>query len=73
MYHINNLKVKELRVLIQYYFGSGKCKEIPKKLELVEAITDFLIKYWEGLVHREGYGKSVVTNEAGREAGEETG
>ena len=46
MDHINNLKVKDLRVLIQYHFGSEKLKGIPKKLELVEAVTDFFIRYW---------------------------
>ena len=56
MDHINNLKVKDLRVLIQYHFGSEKLKGIPKKLELVEAVTEFFIEYWEGLVHRIGLG-----------------
>ena len=41
MDHINNLKVKELRVLLCYHLGSEKLKGIPKKVELVEAVTGF--------------------------------
>ena len=40
--HINNLKLKELRVLLCYHFGSEKLKVIPKKVELVETATIFL-------------------------------
>ena len=40
MDHINNLKVKELRVLLRYYCESEGLKGIPKKVELVEAVTD---------------------------------
>ena len=40
--HINNLKVKELMVLLCCHFGSEKLKGIPKKVELVEAVTYFL-------------------------------
>ena len=40
MDHINKLKVKELRVLLRYYFESEGLKGIPKKVELVEAVTD---------------------------------
>ena len=36
MDHINNLKVKDFRLLIRYHFGSEKLKGIPKKVELVE-------------------------------------
>ena len=32
MYHINNLKVEELRVLLQYHFGPERLKGIPKKV-----------------------------------------
>ena len=39
MDHINNLKVKELRVLLRCYFESDRLKGIPKKVELVEAVT----------------------------------
>ena len=42
--HINNLKVKDLRVLLRYHFGSENLKGIPKKVELVEAATDFFRK-----------------------------
>ena len=35
MYHINNLNVKELRVLLCCQFGLEKLKGIPKKVELV--------------------------------------
>ena len=38
--HINNLKVKDRWVLLRYDFGSESLKGIPKKLELVESITD---------------------------------
>ena len=41
MDHINNLKVKDLRVLICYHFGSENLKGIPKKVELVESVKDF--------------------------------
>ena len=41
MDHINNLKVKEIRVLLQYQFWLEKIKVIPKKVELVEAVPDF--------------------------------
>ena len=42
-------------------------------MELVEPVTDFSRKDWEGLVQSEGGGVSVVSNEAGCEAGEEMG
>ena len=41
MDHINNLKVKELRLMLHYHFGSEKLKGILNKLELVEADTNF--------------------------------
>ena len=40
--HINNLNVKDLRLLLCYHFGSEKLKGIPKKVELVEAVRYFL-------------------------------
>ena len=46
MDHINNLKVKELRVLLCYHFGSERLKGIPKKVELVEAVTDLFRRDW---------------------------
>ena len=54
MDHINNLKVKELRVLLRYYFELERLKGIPKKVELVEAVTDLFLRAWEDLVQRVG-------------------
>ena len=73
MDHINNLKVKDLRVLLRYHFGSEKLKGSPKKVEIVEAVKYCFIKYWYGLVQRWGGGVSVVKNEGVNEAGEEVG
>ena len=42
MDHINNLKVKDLMVIIRYHFGPEKLKGVPKKVELVEAVKDIL-------------------------------
>ena len=42
-------------------------------MELVDPVTDFSRKDWEGLVQSEGGGVSVVKNEDGYEAGEEMG
>ena len=42
MDHINNLKVKDLRVLLCYHFGSEKLKGIPKKVELVGDVKFYL-------------------------------
>ena len=39
MDHINNLKLKDLRVLLCYHFGSEKLKGRQNKVELVEAVT----------------------------------
>ena len=63
--HINNLKVKELRVFLRYHFGSERLKGTPKKVELVEAVTVLFWRYWESLMQRVGGGGSVVTNEIG--------
>ena len=41
MDHNNNLKVKDLRVIICYQFGSENLKGIPKKVELVGAVKYF--------------------------------
>ena len=41
MDHINNLKVKYLRVILCYHFGSEKLKGRPNKVELVEAVKYF--------------------------------
>ena len=54
MYHINNLKVKDLRVLLHYHFGSERLKGSPKKVELAEAVTDLVRRDWEGLIQRVG-------------------
>ena len=45
MDHINNLKVKDLRFLLCYHFGSEKLKGIPKKLELVGDVKHIFRKY----------------------------
>ena len=42
MYHINNIKVKDLRVLLCYHFGSEKLKGIPNKVELVGYVKVYL-------------------------------
>ena len=39
MNHINNLKVKELRVIICCHFGLERLKRSPKKVELMEDVT----------------------------------
>ena len=65
MDHINNLKAKELRVPVHYHFGSERFKGIPKKVELVQAVTDLFRGDWEGLMHRVGGSGMVVTNEMG--------
>ena len=65
MDHINNLKVKELRVLLRYHFGSERLKGTPKKVELVEAVTDLFRRDWESLMQRVGGVGLVVTNEIG--------
>ena len=49
-YNINNLKVKELQVLLRCHFGSERLKGSPKKVELVEAVTDLFQIDWEGLM-----------------------
>ena len=38
MDHINNFKVKDLRVLLRYHFGSENLKGRQKKVELVGAV-----------------------------------
>ena len=56
MYHINKLKVRCLRVILCYKYGSEKLKGSPNKLELVEDVKYFPRKYWDGLVQRRGVG-----------------
>ena len=65
MYHINKLKVKELKVLLRYHFGSERLMGSPNKVELVEAVTDLFQRDWESLMQRVGEGGLVVTNEKG--------
>ena len=65
MDHINILKVKEIWVLLRYHFGSERLKGIPKKVELVESVTDLFRRDWEGLMQRVGGGVLVVTNDMG--------
>ena len=65
MNHINTLKVKELRVLLRYLFGSERLKGTQKKVDLVEAVTGLFQRDWESLMQRVGGGGSVVTNEIG--------
>ena len=50
MYHIKNLKAKEPKFLPHYYFGSEKLRGTPKKVQLVEAVTEFFRNDWGGLV-----------------------
>ena len=52
MDHINNLKVKELRMLLWDHFGLEMLKGSPNKVELVEAVTYLFRRYWEGLMQR---------------------
>ena len=56
MDHINNLIVKDLRVLLRYHSRSENFKRGPKKVELVEAVTYIFRKDWDGLVQRWGGG-----------------
>ena len=72
MYRIKNLKVKQLMVLLRHPFRSEIFKGIPKKVELVEAVTGFF-KYCQDLLPKQRGGMSVVKNEAGREDGKEMG
>ena len=45
MNNINYLKLKELRVILRYYFGSEMLKVRLNKVGLVEAVTDLFQKY----------------------------
>ena len=63
MDHINTLKIKELRVLLRYNFGSERLKGTPKKVELVEAVTDLFWRDLKSLMQRVSGGGLVVTNE----------
>ena len=73
MDHINNLKVKDLRVHLCYHFGSEKLKGILNKVELMEAVKCFF-RDWDGLVQIwGGVAVYVLTNEGVKEAGEYMG
>ena len=65
MDHINIIKVKELRLILRYHFGSERLKGSPKKMKLVEAVPGLFQRDWEGLMQRVGGGGSVLTNEMG--------
>ena len=54
MDHINNLKVKDLRVLLCYHFGSERLKGNPNKVEVVDSVTDLFIRDWEDLMQMVG-------------------
>ena len=56
MDHISNLKFKELWVLLCYHFGSERLKEIPKKVELLGAVTVLIQRDWELLIPGVGGG-----------------
>ena len=73
VYHINKHKVKDLRVIPCYHFGSEKLKESPNKVELVGDVKYCFRKDWGGLVNIWGGGVYVVTNECVYEAGEDMG
>ena len=73
MDHINNLKVKDLRVLLHYQFGSEKLKGSPKKVELLDAVKCFLERIGTVLCRDGVGGVSIVKNEGVHEAGEEMG
>ena len=52
--HINNIKVKEFRVILRYHFGLERLKGNPKKVELLEAVADLFRRDCEGLMKRVG-------------------
>ena len=54
MYHINNFKVKRIIVLLCYNFVSEMLTGNQNKVELVEAVTDCIRKYWGGYCEEGG-------------------
>ena len=62
MDHINNLKMKDLRVLLCYHFGPENLKMSEKKVELVKAVKCFLERTVIVLCIDRGVGVSVVKN-----------
>ena len=73
MDHIKNLRMKDIRVLLQYHFRPEKLKGVPKKVERVETVTEFFRKYREVLAKREGSGMYGATDKSGHKAGEDIG
>ena len=69
--HINNLKMKELRVIFCYHFGSEDLKVSPNKVELVESIKYFLERIGRVLIIDRG--GSVAINEGAHESGVDMG
>ena len=70
MDHTNYLKIKYPKVLFCYYFEPEKINGIPNKVELVEAVTELFIKYWEVIVQRDEYERSIVKTNLGQECDE---
>ena len=58
MDHIKKLKV----LLLHYHFGSEGLKGAPKKVEIVEAVTDLSLGGLGGSYSEGGGGGLVVTN-----------
>ena len=52
-------------MLLRYHFRSERLTGIPKKVKLVEAVTDLFRRGWEGLMQSLGVGGLVITNEMG--------
>ena len=52
-------------MLLRYHFGLERLKGIPKKVVLVEAVTDLFRKDWGGLMQIMGGWGSIVMNEMG--------
>ena len=61
MDHINNLKVKNHRVILHYQFGSYKLMGIQIKVEIVEAVKYFL-ESTGAVLCRDGGGGVVCCN-----------
>ena len=45
--------MKDLKVLLHYFFGTEMSKEKPKTLELVKDVTEFKKRIKNGMFHRE--------------------
>ena len=46
MNRINNLKVKDLQVLLRYHFGLERLNGSTNKVELMEAVTELFLSDW---------------------------